>query len=125
MELPVVCELEKRFPENDIYVIKLGVSATELFHDWNPERSDSLYAEFLRFYTQGMSQLQGAYAEIRVVGLYWDQGESDGLEGKAHEYEENLKNFFTAVRSDTRIPQLKIFVRKHILNWTDIDIMQQ
>jgi len=31
MELPVAWELGKRFPDNDIYVIKLGVSATELF----------------------------------------------------------------------------------------------
>ena len=123
MELPVVWELGKRFPYNDIYVIKLGVSATELFHDWNPEHPDSLYAEFLSYYTRGMSQLRASYTEIRVIGLYWDQGESDGREGKANKYEKNLTNFFSAVRRETDIPKLKIFVRKHLFNWDDIDII--
>lgn len=40
MELPVIRELEKRFPQNDIFVIKYGPGATTLHRDWNPAQQD-------------------------------------------------------------------------------------
>ena len=36
IELPVVRELESRFPDNDIFVIKYGPGETTLDRDWNP-----------------------------------------------------------------------------------------
>ncbi|MFT7512216.1 MAG: hypothetical protein ACI9QL_001424 [Candidatus Omnitrophota bacterium] len=59
--------------------------------------------------------------EIRVVGLYWDQGQSDGADGKHSDYTANLKAFIASVRLDTRLPKLNVFIRKHIFNWTNID----
>lgn len=124
VELPVVRELEKRFPGNDIFVIKYGPGATTLHRDWNPERQDCdvpCYATWLGYYRKGMAELAVAYLEVRVIGLYWDQGESDGIEDKADEYAENLSNFIARVRKDTGIPRLPFFIRKHVFNWDNID----
>lgn len=112
MELPVVHRLQKLFPDNDIYVIKHGPSGRTLFNDWNPAQTNALYARFLDFYRKGMAQLSAEYPSVRVVGLYWDQGESDGP--KADQYGENLANFIAKLREDCKLPGLKVFVRKHL-----------
>ena len=39
----------------------------------------------------------------------------------ARDYERNLTRFVVAVRRDTRVPRLKIFIRKHIFDWPEID----
>ena len=124
MELPVVHELENRFPQNDIFVIKYGPGATTLHRDWNPHQQDGdrpCYATWLRYYRKGMAELSGTYPEVRVIGLYWDQGESDGIESKADEYAENLTSFIATVRTDTGLPQLPFFIRKHLFTWDNID----
>lgn len=119
IELPVIRELEKRFPGNDIFVVKHGPGATNLFHDWNPDRRDGEYATWLGCYRGAMAQLVRDYPEVRVVGLYWDQGESDG--DKAGDYLGNLTRFLAAVRRDTGLPDLSVFIRKHIFDWNNID----
>lgn len=121
MELPVIRELEKRFPENDIYVVKYGPGATNLHHDWNPQRTDGRYAVWLGYYRKAMAQLIDEYPEVRVAGLYWDQGESDGKDNMTGDYEKNLTNFIATVRRETGVPQLRFFIRKHIFNWPNID----
>ena len=121
MELPVIRELEKRFPKSDIFVIKLGPGATNLHHDWNPQLDDGRYATWLGYYRNAMTQLNREYSEVRIIGLYWDQGESDGVDNKADDYEINLTNFIATVRRDTQIPKLKVFIRKHIFDWPNVD----
>jgi len=116
MELPVIAEMEKRFPGNDIYVVKYGLGATNLNHDWNPQRTDGRYAVWLGYYRKAMAQLIDEYPEVRVVGLYWDQGESDGVDNMAGDYARNLTNFLVMVRRDTRLPRLKTFIHKHIFD---------
>lgn len=123
MELPVVRELEKRFPENDIFVIKHAHGGSNLYRHWNPENTHpekGFYAIWLDSYRQGMARLRERYPEVRVIGLYWDQGESDG-KNAADEYEANLTHFIEVVRRDTRIPELPFFIRKHIFRWPNID----
>jgi hypothetical protein len=124
MELPVVDELEERYPENDIYVIKYGPGWTNLYTQWNPERiknEGSQYAIWLDYYRKGMAQLAEQYDEIRVAGLYWDQGETDAETGHHKAYQKNLTDFVAAVRRDTKLPELKFFIRKHIFPWKNID----
>lgn len=121
MELPVVAELEERFPENDIYVIKHGPSGKNLYHDWNPERDDGFYANWIKYYSKGMAQLSDEYPEVRAVGLYWDQGESD--KRKADQYRDNLANFIETFRRDSGMPDLKFFIRKHIYDFANIETL--
>lgn len=110
MELPVIRELEKRFPDNDIFVVKHGPGATTLHHDWNPKRKNGEYATWLGAYQKAMAKLNRDYPEVRVVGLYWDQGESDQKQAK--QYETNLRALFTTLRKDTGLNDLQIYVRE-------------
>lgn len=121
MELPVLHELEKRYPDNDLYVIKYGPSGRNLYKDWNPATADSHYARWLDWYGQGLSQLSQEYPEVRVIGMYWDQGESD--KKRADEYYANLKNFIATFRQDSGLPDLKVFVRKHIYDFQNVDVL--
>ncbi len=123
MELPVVRELEKRFPKNDIFVIKYARGGSNLYRHWNPENThpdQGFYAIWLKSYREGMARLTEQYPEVRVLGLYWDQGESDG-KNAAEDYEANLTYFIDVVRRDTGIPELPFFIRKHIFRWPNID----
>lgn len=121
IELPVVAELEKRFPNNDIYVIKWGPGSRSLHDHWNPAKPNGEYAIFTDFYRTGMAQLTKEYPEVRVVGLYWDQGEADGVDNQADKYEANLTNFLATFRKDSGIPQLPVYLRKHVFEWPNID----
>ncbi len=121
IELPVVAELEKRFPDNDIYVIKWGPGNRSLHHHWNPGKPNGDYAIFTDFYHQAMAQLTKEYPEVRLAGLYWDQGEADAEDNKADEYEQNLTDFFATLRKETGIPDLPVYLRKHVFNWPNID----
>jgi Carbohydrate esterase, sialic acid-specific acetylesterase len=112
MELPVVHRLEKRFPDNDIYVIKHGPSGRNLHQDWNPARQGQHYARFLDSSKKGLAQLSKEYPEVRVIGLYWDQGEADTKQADA--YADHLSHLIATFRKDSGIPELKIFIRKHI-----------
>jgi hypothetical protein len=121
IELPVAGGLEKRFPDNDIYIIKWGPGSRSLHDHWNPKKPEGEYATFTDFYRRGMAQLTKEYPEVRVVGLYWDQGEADGVDNQAETYEENLTNFLATFRKDSGIPQLPVYLRKHVFEWPNID----
>jgi len=112
MELPIVHRLEKRFPDNDIYIIKHGPSGRNLHHDWNPGREGGHYSRWLDISQKALTQLGKEYSEVRVIGLYWDQGESDT--GHADVYADNLTHFIAKFRADSGLPELKVFIRKHI-----------
>ena len=80
-----------------------------------------MYATWLGYYRKAVTQLSEEYPEVRVSGIYWDQGESDGIDSMHTTYAANLENFITTVRRDTKVPELKFFIRKHIFNWPNID----
>lgn len=119
MELPVVHRLEKRFPDNDIYIIKHGPSGRNLHTDWNPEGPGPHYARWLDSSRKALTQLSREYPEVRVIGLYWDQGESDTDHADA--YADNLTKFIAHFRQDSGLPELKVFIRKHIYRGGKMD----
>jgi hypothetical protein len=119
MELPVVNRLEKLYPDNDIYVIKHGPSGRNLFHDWSPALDGGHYSKWLDSCRKALTELSKEYADVRVIGLYWDQGESDGSHADA--YEENLNRFIARFREDLGMSGLKVFVRKHIFRGGKMD----
>jgi hypothetical protein len=119
MELPMAHRLEQRFPDNDIYIIKHGPSGRNLYHDWNPARDGKPYVLWLDSCRQALAQLGKEYQEVRVIGLYWDQGESDT--GHADTYAENLTDFIAKFRKDSGLPGLKVFIRKHIYRGGKMD----
>ena len=116
IELPVAMLLEKQYPKHDKFFIKHGPGGHNLHTQWAAGRGPD-YVAFVRDYRTGLADLRKRYEKVRVIGLYWDQGESD--RPKAKQYGKNLRALFAALRKDTGIPDLQIFVRKHLFQHGD------
>jgi hypothetical protein len=113
IELPAAYRLRRQFPDNDIYVIKVYGGGKNLHTNWNPDVRGQLFDLFMRSVPPALSHLAGKYPEVRVVGLYWDQGESD-TGPEAVRYEGIFRKLVARIRAGARLPGLKVFTRKHI-----------
>jgi hypothetical protein len=116
IELPMAMLLEKKHPQADKFFIKHGPGGHNLHTQWAAGRGPD-YVAFMRDYRAAMRDLQNRYEVVCVIGLYWDQGESD--RPQAEEYGKHLRALFAALRKDTGIPDLPIFVRKHLFQHGD------
>lgn len=113
IELPAAYRLRRQFPDNDIYVIKVSGGGKNLHTNWNPDVRGQFFDLFMGTVPPALGHLAGKYPEVRVVGLYWDQGESD-TGPEAVRYEGIFRNLVARIRSNARLPDLKVFARKHI-----------
>ena len=113
IELPAAYRLRRQFPDHDIYVIKVSAGGSSLHTRWNPDVRGQLFDMFMGIVPTGLGQLAGKYPEVRVVGLYWDQGESD-TGPEAVRYEGIFRKLIARIRSNARLPNLKVFTRKHL-----------
>jgi hypothetical protein len=111
IELPMAMLLEKRYPKTDKFFVKHGPGGHNLHTQWKAGTGPD-YKNFLKQFNAAIANLKKRYKTVRVLGLYWDQGESDRKQ--AMQYERNLRNLFTAFRKDLGIPKLPIYVRKHL-----------
>jgi len=111
MELPMAMLLEKQYPDADKFFVKHGPGGHNLHTQWKAEKGPD-YKTFIAQCSGAMAHLKTRYKKVRMLGLYWDQGESD--QPQALQYEENLRNLFLALRTDTGLPDLRIYVRKHL-----------
>lgn len=109
IELPMAMLLEKKFPHSHIFFIKHGPAKRNLYTQWKANNGSD-YKFFHSQITPAMANLKKRYDNVRVVGMYWDQGESD--EKQARRYEDNLQKLFAALRKDTGLPDLPIYVRE-------------
>lgn len=109
IELPMAMLLEKKDPLTDKFFIKHGPGGHNLHTQWAAGKGAD-YTTFMTQYNGAMTDLKKRYEKVRVIGLYWDQGESDEKQAKA--YEVNLRALFAALRKDTGIPDLQIYVRE-------------
>ena len=116
IELPMAMLLQKQHPDADIVFVKHGPAGHNLYSQWKAGSGPD-YRTFMNQFKSAMDQVNRQYDDVRVVGLYWDQGESD--RPKANEYEANLETLFASLRNDTAIPDLQIFVRKHLFQHGD------
>ncbi len=116
IELPMAMLLEKEFPDADKFFIKHGPGGHNLHTQWKAGVGPD-YRNFKGQLDGAMGDLKKRYQKVRVIGLYWDQGESD--RPKANEYGRNLRTLFAAFRKDTGFTDLPIFVRKHLFQHGD------
>lgn len=112
IELPAAHRLRRQFPNNDVYVIKVYGGGKNLHTHWNPDVRGQFFDLFIRTVPPALSTLAAKYPEVRVVGLYWDQGESD-TGPEAVRYESVFRKLVARIRG-ARLPNLKVFARKHI-----------
>jgi hypothetical protein len=109
IELPMAMLLEKKYPNSHIYFVKHGPGGHNLHTQWKAGSGPD-YKKFISQLTPAMADLKNRYKNVRVIGLYWDQGEGDQKQAK--QYEANLRALFTALRKDTGLPDLQIHVRE-------------
>lgn len=87
-----------------IGIIKLSVGATSLYKDWNPKIDRSLYSQTIEVVEQASKT-----RDIRIAGILWMQGESDGATPEmANAYADNLKLMIESFRSDLNSPNLPL-----------------
>jgi hypothetical protein len=85
-------------PSVDYAIIKHGENGTALYNDWAPGTGAS-YAAFRDTVTAGLAALQAAGYTTEIVGMLWHQGESDAIEGRQANYQNNLTAFIADVRT--------------------------
>ena len=113
IELPMAMLLEKQYPDADKFFIKHGPGGHNLHTQWKADSGPD-YKNFKSQLDGAMADLNKRYQNVRVIGLYWDQGEGDV--SKASDYQQNLTTLFAALRRDIGIPELQIYVRKMMFN---------
>lgn len=123
IELPLAMMFEKKYPNHKKVFIKFGPGGHNLHTQWAARRGPD-YKTFMDRYNKTMTELKKSHKNIRVLGLYWDQGESDFYQPnnpKHHEYakayEGNLRELFKALREDTAQADLNIYIRKHLFQY--------
>ena len=116
IELPMAMLLQKQHPDTDIFFVKHGPGGHNLHTQWKAG-SGSDYRNFMGQFNDAIAELKERFKKVRVIGLYWDQGESD--RPKAEDYGKNLRALFAALRKDTGLRDLQIYVRKHLFHHGD------
>jgi len=88
--------------EKPFGIIKHGQGGTSLAERWNPQDSSSLYAEL-----KAKVDAARASRPIRVVGMFWMQGEKDSkTQAYAEAYQKNLEQFIQQARADFGSPDM-------------------
>jgi hypothetical protein len=106
-ELSFGYRLKQLYPNDDIYLVKLGITSTSLAGDWNPT-SGAVYNLFKQRVTNAINNLKADQKTPEIAGMVWMQGEQDATDGgAASAYAANLKNFITTVRSTFNAPNMK------------------
>ncbi len=102
------------FRGDKIAIIKFSVGGTTLNEDWRPPSSGGavgwLYTNFINDVTSALDTLTKNYL-VEIMGVCWMQGEYDALDKtKANNYQSNLGNFISDVRTQLNKSQLPFVV---------------
>ena len=103
--------LHQRFPTDDIYLVKYGLTSTNLAVQWKPDGTGPCYNTFKTTANAAIDNLTAAGKSPVVAGMIWMQGENDALDSTyAAAYAGNLTNFITTVRRDFSTPNMEFVV---------------
>jgi hypothetical protein len=106
-ELSFGARLHDLYPNDNIYLIKYGLSSTNLAANWNPSGGDC-YNAFDARVNAAMANLTAAGKSPTIAGMIWMQGEDDSTYlPYAQTYQANLQNFVAKVRGDLHAPDMK------------------
>jgi hypothetical protein len=100
-------------------VFKYAVGASDLWNEWNPTHP-GYYPDMLSCFSNAMAALprETGHAGL-VAGVFWTQGESDALAGKATAaaYGTNLQNFVLVLRNHFGQPRLPFIYGRILPQW--------
>jgi hypothetical protein len=103
--------VNNKYPDDDIYLIKYGVSGTTLAVDWNPNGTGAKYNTFKTIVNAALSNLSKAGITYTIEGMLWMQGESDAQNSTyAANYKKNLTNLISVVRSNFSAPDMEFVI---------------
>ncbi len=113
--------LHELFPNDDIYLVKYAVGATNLYSDWKPDGTGRCYNVFKARVKAAMENLRDSNLDPEIAGMMWLQGASDSLAGTqtSQQYAANLRNFITTVRSDFETLNMPIVVGRYSKIWVN------
>lgn len=98
----------------DLAIVKVTRGGTNLRTDWEKGNTngDQMYSLFIDTVTDAFDVLQDRGDIVNVLGMAWHQGESDaGNEANnPGNYQANLTQFISDVRTDLSLPQLPIMI---------------
>lgn len=119
-ELSFGARLQELYPNDEICLVKLGITSTSLGGQWNPA-SGSVYNLFKSRVTAALNNLVNQQHKTPIIeGMVWMQGEDDStVSSYASAYAANLKNFITTVRNTFSAPNMK-FVAGRITYMTEL-----
>ncbi len=111
--------LHERYPDDDIYLVKLGLTDQSLAVGWNPDGTGTVYNVFKARVKAAVENLRHDGHDPEIAGMVWMQGESDALNATyAANYQSNLETFIKTVRNEFDAPNMP-FVIGRILNYYD------
>jgi hypothetical protein len=99
-ELSFGYRLHQLYPNDDIYLVKYGITSTSLAVNWNPNGSGATYNMFANRVNAAMQYLVNHGKNPTIAGMIWMQGEDDSTShAAAVAYQTNLTNLIAHVRS--------------------------
>jgi hypothetical protein len=105
-------EIVKLMPDDDIRFIKYAAGGTALYDDWSPDLKGPQYTAFMETTTEAMNNLRNSYIDFEIIAMLWFQGESDAHEDQADNYEINLVNFISHMRSQFESPEMPFIIAR-------------
>lgn len=101
---------------------KYAVNGTNLYSQWNPNNTGSLYYSMLARVNDALTKLpqQQPGKTGKVAGFFWMQGESDAIAGRTTaQYAADLTNLIAHVRTDFGDPNLPFVFGRITPIWGD------
>jgi hypothetical protein len=114
--------LAELMPDRKIALIKHAHSGTNLFSQWNPGKDASdaehvgpQFKTFVETVELGLKGLRDQGYEPTILGMIWQQGESDSKgKSEAADYGANLAHFIARAREQFHAPDM-LFVYGYVL----------
>lgn len=107
------------FTGGEIYMINYGVGGSVLYDSgwigpqrcWSPKRRDNIFDSMTVNVNRAISQLNSSGINYEVVGLFWQQGESDAHQlYTAQDYDNSLGYFIDSLRIAISQPNLFVWI---------------
>ena len=118
---------QKCYGGGSVGVFKYAVGATDLWNQWSPNRP-GFYPDMLSCLSNAMAGLPRETGHRgRIAGVFWTQGESDALAGKAAAaaYGTNLQNFVVALRRHFGEPRLPFIYGRILPQWQNSQAVRE
>ncbi len=86
--------------DEEIYLIKYALGATDLAEDWDPNGNNNQHDAFVSRVGTALAALDAENISYDIEGMLWMQGEADSIvPAQANAYKPNLTAFIADIRS--------------------------